>query len=101
MSENFIVNDGDQAKLVPVTLKDHSKDPVITDLVKEMEKQTGVSAELVTPVIEKKKRGRPKKATQPEPMREWYCGTCREVIIEKNAMVIGCGDNRKAIFCGQ
>ena len=54
-----IVNDGDKARLEPVYLKDHSKDPVITDLVKEMEKQTGVPAELVTPVIEKRKRGRP------------------------------------------
>ena len=97
MSDNFIVNDGDQAKLVPVTLKDHSKDPMITELVKEMEKQTGVPAELVAPVVEKKKRGRPKKAAA---IREFYCSTCREVHTELAVMKMPAGDGgRAAIFC--
>lgn len=104
MSEEFIVNDGDVAKLVSVELKDHSKDPVITDLVKEMEKQTGVPTELVTPVVEKKKRGRPKKVVTEEVkhLKEWYCSTCRENINDLNVMRIGAGDNgRSAVFCPQ
>jgi len=98
MSDNFIVNDGDQAKLVPVTLKDHSKDPMITELVKEMEKQTGVPAELVAPVVEKKKRGRPKKAAA---VREYYCSTCREKYDDLTVMKMGAGEGRFAIFCPQ
>lgn len=88
MSEEFIVGDGDAAKLVPVELKDHSKDPVIAELKKE------------APVIEKKKRGRPKKVAE-KPLREFYCSTCREVISELNVMKIGCGPNRAALFCPQ
>jgi hypothetical protein len=95
-----VVNEGDAAKLIPVELKDHSKDPVITELVKEMEKQTGVPTELVAPVIEKKKRGRPKKS-EVKPEKIWYCSTCRETISDQNAMRIGAGTNRYAVFCPQ
>jgi hypothetical protein len=98
MSEEFIVGDGDQAKLVPVELKDHSKDPVIADLVKEMEKQTGVPAELLSPVVEKKKRGRPKKTAA---IREYYCSTCREKYDDLTVMKMGAGEGRFAIFCPQ
>ena len=99
MSDEFgIVNEGDQAKLVPVVLKDHSKDPVITDLVKEMEKQTGVPAELVASVVEKKKRGRPKKAAV---VREYYCSTCQEKYDDLTVMKMGAGEGRYAIFCPQ
>ena len=98
MSEdNAIVNNGDAAQLVPVELKDHSKDPIITDLVKEMEKQTGVPAELITPVVEKKKRGRP--AKKAKVVREWYCSTCRERYLDETVMKIGAGSGRNAIFC--
>jgi hypothetical protein len=93
-----VVNEGDAAKLIPVELKDHSKDPVITELVKEMEKQTGVPTELVAPVIEKKKRGRPKKIVE-QPMRQFRCSTCREVFSEKSIMKIGTNDGRYAAFC--
>jgi hypothetical protein len=96
MSEEFIVGDGDQAKLVPVELKDHSKDPVITDLVKEMEKLTGVPPEMLAPVVEKKKRGRPKKVAA---VREYYCSTCREKYDDLTVMKMGCGESRFAIFC--
>ena len=83
MSEdNAIVNDGDAAKLVPVELKDHSKDPVIVEPEK---------------VIEKKKRGRPKKAAE---IRNFYCSTCREVHTELAVMKMPAGDGgRAAIFC--
>jgi len=92
-AEFGIVNNGDQAELVPVILKDHSKDPVIVPEVK-----------VEAPVIEKKKRGRPKKVVTEEvkPLKEWYCSTCRENISDKNVMRIGAGDNgRCAVFCPQ
>jgi len=79
-----IVGDGDQAKLVPVVLKDHSKDPVISELGKEV------------PVVEKKKRGRPKKAAA---IREYYCSTCRDRYTDLTVMQMGCGEGRYAIFC--
>lgn len=79
-----IVNNGDAAQLVPVTLKDHSKDPVIAEPEKEV------------PVVEKKKRGRPKKAAA---IREYYCSTCREKYDDLTVMKMGAGDERFAIFC--
>lgn len=76
--EKFIVNEGDGAKLVPV----ESKEPTIP--------------------TEKKKPGRPKKVKTDEvTVKPWYCSTCREDIDDKNAMKIGAGENRWAVFCPQ
>ena len=57
---------------------------------------------LEAPVIEKRKRGRPRKVVEEVvPEREWYCSTCRETIADHNAMKIGVGTNRWAVFCPQ
>jgi len=82
-----IVNEGDAARLEPVILKDHSKDPVIVPEVK-----------VEAPVVEKRKRGRPKKATA---VREYYCSTCREKYDDLTVMKMGAGEGRFAIFCPQ
>jgi uncharacterized protein (DUF4415 family) len=102
MSDSGIVNNGDAAKLVPVELKDHSKDPVIVDPKKRertaLEKE--VDAEIIseTCCAPKRKRGRPAKKTKV--VREWYCATCREMISELNAMMLPAGDGgRAAVFC--
>ncbi len=83
--EQFIVNDGDAAKLVPVEVKEPT-------LAVEQK-----------PLVEKKKRGRPTKKTsvKEDLLPEWYCSTCRENISDKNVMRIGAGTNRFAIFCPQ
>lgn len=104
MSDNFIVNDGDGAKLVPV----EAKEPTIVKEAKEaMEKLTAVPAELITPVTSKKRKYT-KKVKVDAPVEEvkekpqtWYCSTCREDIDDKNAMKIGAGPNRWAVFCPQ
>ena len=81
MEDNAIINDGDQAKLVPVTLKDHSKDPVLETKRERTALEKEVDAEIIaeTCCAPKRKRGRPKKITKTELIREYYCGTCREV----------------------
>jgi hypothetical protein len=84
-----IVNNGDAAQLIPVELKDHSKDPVIVSEVK-----------VEAPVVEKRKRGRPKKVTvDVKPVREFYCSTCRERFLENSIVKMQAGDNRYAAFC--
>lgn len=88
--EQFIIEDGKGAKLVPVETKDHSKDPVLVPEVK---------AEI--PLVEKKKRGRPSKKviSEVKPVREWYCSTCREHYSDSSVMKMGAGTNRYAVFC--
>lgn len=82
-----LVNDGiNGVKKIPVELKDHSKDPVI----KEPEKA------IVTPIVEKKKRGRPSKTNV---VREFYCSTCRDKHTDLTVMKMGAGSNRYAAFC--
>ena len=51
---------------------------------------------ILAPVVDKKKRGRPKKAAA---VREFYCSTCRETHSELVVMKMPAGDNRWAIFC--
>ena len=107
MEDNAIINDGDQAKLVPVTLKDHSKDPVLETKRERTALEKEADAEIIaeTCCAPKRKRGRPKKAAtkvEIKPLKEWYCSTCRENINDLNVMRIGAGDNgRSAVFCPQ
>lgn len=84
-----LTNEGtDGVVQVPVELKDHSKDPVIVPEVK-----------VEATVVEKKKRGRPKKAAKADPIREFRCSTCREVYTDLTVMKMGAGEGRWAIFC--
>ena len=81
-----LTNEGTDGVIqVPVTLKDHSRDPVIAPEVK-----------VEAPVVEKRKRGRPKKAAA---VREYYCSTCRDRYTDLTVMQMGCGEGRYAIFC--
>jgi len=105
MSEdNAIVNEGDAAKLISVELKDHSKDPVITDekfreLAEQESKIEGIGPLAISPELllqGKKKRGRPAKKAV---VREFYCGTCREKYDDLTVMKMGAGEGRWAIFC--
>jgi hypothetical protein len=118
MSDNFIVNDGDGAKLVPVEAKDYSNDPKLTDekFKERAEHEAETTKDVVGPMAispellakTKKKIGRPKKVPGAAPVEEkqekpkyWYCSTCRENIDDKNVMKIGAGTNRWAVFCCQ
>jgi len=98
--ENFIVNDGDGAKLVPV----ESKEPTLNPAPK---KKRGRPAKNITPVEVRTSTAEPSAVTESVPVedvvaeREWYCSTCRENISDKNVMKIGAGDNRFAVFCPQ
>jgi hypothetical protein len=103
--EQFIVNEGDGAKLVPV----QAKEPTLMsdeDFKKMAEHETETTKDVAGPLaispelVAKRKRGRPKKVVEVVvPEREWYCSTCRETVIDKNVMKIGAGDNRWAVFC--
>lgn len=101
MEDNAIINDGDQAKLVPVTLKDHSKDPVLETKRERTALEKEVDAEIIaeTCCAPKRKRGRPKKITKTELIREYYCGTCREKYLDSTVMKMPAGEGRWAIFC--
>jgi hypothetical protein len=116
-----LTNAGDNVVPVPVELKDHSKDPVLTPPKRErtaLEKE--VDAEIIAKgdkavddfdhtqaitVTPKRKRGRPAKQNEPigevKPEKIWYCSTCQETISDHNVMRIGAGDNRSAVFCPQ
>jgi hypothetical protein len=95
--------------IMPLSVE--TKEPTLVKEVREAaEKLTGVPVELVAPVVQKKKRGRPSKnkvviALDPakegtdETVKEFRCATCREMIHERNLMKIGAGSNRWAIFC--
>jgi hypothetical protein len=106
--EQFIVNEGDGAKLVPV----QSKEPTLMsdeDFKKMAEHEAETTKDVAGPLaispelVAKRKRGRPKKVvTEVKPEKIWYCSTCRETISDKNVMRIGAGDNgRNAVFCPQ
>jgi len=97
--ENFIVNDGDGAKLVPV----ESKEPTLAP-----KKKRGRPAKnTLTPVEVRTSTAEPSAVTESVPVedvvaeREWYCSTCRENIADKNVMRIGAGTDRWAVFCPQ
>jgi len=113
-----LTNSGDKVVPVPVELKDHSKDPVLTPPKPERtELEREVDAEIIAKgkdaikdfdesqaiVVPAKKRGRPAKKVVAEvkPEKIWYCSTCRETISDKNVMKIGAGTNRWAVFCPQ
>lgn len=102
-----LTNEGtDGVTQVPVEKKD------ITILAEEAKKlqdkiaanQERFATESVIPVG-KKKRGRPAKQAaaveEVKPEKIWYCSTCRETIADSNAMKIGAGENRYAVFCPQ
>lgn len=84
-----LTNSGDNVVQVPVELKDHSKDPILVPVAKNV------------PLVAKKKRGRPAKKviSEVKPVREWYCSTCREYYTDLTIMKMGAGDNRYAAFC--
>src|ERR1039458_9716940 len=113
-NEQFIVNEGDGAKLVPV----QAKEPTLMsdeDFKKMAEHEAETTKDVAGPLaispelVAKKKRGRPaKKVDAPavevkkaNPERIWYCSTCRETIADHNVMKIGAGTNRWAVFCPQ
>lgn len=103
--ENFIVNDGDGAKLVPV----ESKEPTLAPVDTAPKKKRGRPAKVktVVPVEVRESTATPSAVTESVPVeeeveeREWYCSTCRENIADKNVMKIGAGDDRWAVFCPQ
>jgi len=112
MSEEFgLTNSGDKVVQVPV----EKKEPNLVPIVKKDVTQTAEEfVKNIPPVIEKKKRGRPKKVAtvvkatapvvvepaKPEP-RTWHCSSCQEDFNDKNVMKIGAGTNRWAVFCPQ
>jgi hypothetical protein len=80
----------------------------VKKLTEEIEKQTGVTEELVAP--EKRKRGRPRKVQVGLDLaapgtdkvvvsRDFYCATCRERFTETSVMKMGAGTARYAAFC--
>lgn len=99
MSDNFIVNEGDGAKLLPV----EAKEPTIVKEIQEaIEKTTGAPAELVTPIVAKKKLGRPKKVVtvhEEVVVRQFRCSTCQESFDDTAIMRLAAGENRYAAFC--
>jgi hypothetical protein len=105
--EQFIVNEGDGAKLIPV----QSKEPTLVsdDKLKEMAaheeattKDVAGPLAISSELLAKRKRGRPKKvAAEVKPEKIWYCSTCRKTISDKNVMRIGAGENRYAVFCSE
>lgn len=117
MSEEYgLTNAGDGVVPVPVELKDHSKDPKLTDdqtetLKRRAEHEDATTKDVIGPMAispellsqAKKKRGRPAKkaAEEVKPEKIWYCSTCRETISDHNVMKIGAGTNRWAVFCPQ
>ena len=103
--EQFIVNEGDGAKLIPVESKESTLAVEAQKLHDKIVKNQELFASTPVIPVEKKKRGRPSKKTVTEevkPEKIWYCSTCRETISDKNVMRIGAGDNgRCAVFCPQ
>lgn len=102
--ENFIVNDGDGAKLVPV----EAKEPTLAPVVPAPKKKRGRPAKaVIAPVEVRTSTAEPSAVTESVPVsepvveREWYCSTCRENFSDKEAMKMGAGDNRFAVFCPQ
>ena len=100
--EQGYTNDGDSIKSIPV----ESKEPTLVSTPAEMSKpETEVKEEsVVTPVVEKKKRGRPFKKSivrgeAVEVVREYYCATCRQHYDDLSVMKMGAGSGRYAIFC--
>lgn len=100
--ENFIVNEGDGAKLVPVEAKEPTLAPV------QGKKKRGRPAKkAIVPVEVKESLDTPSAVTEDIPTedvvaeKEWYCSTCRENIADKNVMKIGAGVDRWAVFCPQ
>jgi len=106
--ENFIVNDGDGAKLVPVeskelTLMSDENFKKMAEHEAETTKDVAGPLAISPELVAKRKRGRPRKVVTEEakPPRQWYCSTCRETIADHNVMKIGAGDKRYAVFCPQ
>ncbi len=102
--ENFIVNDGNDAKLVPV----ESKEPTLKPAPEAKKKRPyNRKPKTLAPVEIKTSIAEPSAVTESVPTedvvaeREWYCSTCRENIADKNVMKIGAGSDRWAVFCPQ
>ena len=102
--ENFIVNEGGGAKLVPV----EAKEPTIAPAAETPKKKRPYNRKpKLAPVEVRTSIAEPSAVTESIPVeevpeeREWYCSTCRENISDKNVMKIGAGDNRWAVFCPQ
>lgn len=112
--EKFLVNDGNSVKEVPVESKEATLTSTPAETGKPSRERTALEEEVDAEIIAKdkaaledfdetqaivvpakRKRGRPTKQV----VREFNCATCRERISELNAMKIGAGDNRYAIFC--
>lgn len=101
--ENFIVNDGDGAKLVPV----ESKEPTLAPTPEGKKKRGRPAKKTLVPVEVRTSTAEPSAVTESVPVedvvaeKEWYCSTCRENISDKNVMKIGAGSDRWAVFCPQ
>lgn len=100
--ENFIVNDGNEAKLVPV----EAKEPTLAPAAPK-KKRGRPAKKTLAPVEVRTSIAEPSAVTESVPVedvvaeREWYCSTCRENIADRNVMKIGAGNDRWAVFCPQ
>lgn len=102
--DNFIVNDGDGAKLVPVEAKEPTLAPVATPNKKK--RPYNRKAKTLAPVEVRTSSAEPSAVTESVPQqeveateKEWYCSTCRLNISDKEVMRIGAGTDRCAVFC--